>query len=346
MRVGLIGSPGQFDYNKYSSRERYMPELFKNLKRLNPQTDKIEIKKLPFIGRAFSISIKLLFRDVSNYNIIHNISQDPIFLLKKKNAKLITTVHLSPGQLSVQAKNFKHVLWLNSVIKLSYLAIKNSDYIIANSTQTKDDIINFLKIDKNKIFITDLGIDERYAKRIKSMHRGQNIHVGYIGALVPGKQVDFGIKATNYLNDKNVIFNIWGARLDEEYFEYLIKLSSNNHNIKFEGYAPGEKLVDIYDSFDVFIFPSIYESFGLPILEAQSRGLPVIIYKYGKIPKEVRKYCFEAESPEHMAQIIEDLKENGYNEKLRKRATEYAQSFTWKRCALNTFKVYKKVLSL
>jgi glycosyltransferase involved in cell wall biosynthesis len=346
MRVGLIGSPGQFDYNKYSSRERYMPELFKNLKRLNPQTDKIEIKKLPFIGRAFSISIKLLFRDVSNYNIIHNISQDPIFLLKKKNAKLITTVHLSPGQLSVQAKNFKHVLWLNSVIKLSYLAIKNSDYIIANSTQTKDDIINFLKIDKNKIFITDLGIDERYAKRIKSMHRGQNIHVGYIGALVPGKQVDFGIKATNYLNDKNVIFNIWGARLDEEYFEYLIKLSSNNHNIKFEGYAPGEKLVDIYDSFDVFIFPSIYESFGLPILEAQSRGLPVIIYKYGKIPKEVRKYCFEAESPEHMAQIIEDLKENGYNEKLRKRATEYAQSFTWERCALNTFKVYKKVLSL
>ena len=323
-----------------------MPELFKNLKRLNPQTDKIEIKKLPFIGRAFSISIKLLFRDVSNYNIIHNISQDPIFLLKKKNAKLITTVHLSPGQLSVQAKNFKHVLWLNSVIKLSYLAIKNSDYIIANSTQTKDDIINFLKIDKNKIFITDLGIDERYAKRIKSMHRGQNIHVGYIGALVPGKQVDFGIKATNYLNDKNVIFNIWGARLDEEYFEYLIKLSSNNHNIKFEGYAPGEKLVDIYDSFDVFIFPSIYESFGLPILEAQSRGLPVIIYKYGKIPKEVRKYCFEAESPEHMAQIIEDLKENGYNEKLRKRATEYAQSFTWERCALNTFKVYKKVLSL
>ena len=344
MKVGLIGSTGQFDYNKHSSRERYMPELFKNLKRLNPETDKIEIKQMPFIGRAFSISIKFLFMDVSNYDIIHNISQDPIFLLKKKNTKLITTVHLSPGQLSVQAKNFKHILWLNSVIKLSYLTIKHSDYIIANSTQTKDDLINFLKIDKDKIFITDLGIDERYAKRIKNMHKGQNMHVGYIGALVPGKQVDFGINATNYLNDKNVIFNIWGAHLDEEYYEYLIKLSSNNHNIKFEGYAPGEKLVDIYDSFDVFIFPSIYESFGLPILEAQSRGLPVIIYKYGKIPKEVRKYCFEAESPEHMAQIIEDLKENGYNEKLRKKATEYARSFTWERCARETLWVCQRML--
>ena len=110
------------------------------------------------------------------------------------------------------------------------------------------------------------------------------------------------------------------------------------------GFAPENKLVDIYDSFNVFVFPSHYEGFGIPIIEAQSRGLPVIIYKYGKIPKEVRKYCFEAESPEHMAQIIEDLKENGYNEKLRKKATEYARSFTWERCARETFNIYQTVL--
>ncbi|MEM3265162.1 MAG: group 1 glycosyl transferase, partial [Thermoplasmata archaeon] len=77
----------------------------------------------------------------------------------------------------------------------------------------------------------------------------------------------------------------------------------------------------------------------------QARGLPVIIYKYGKIPKEVRKYCFEAESPEHMAQIIEELKENGYNEKLRKKATEYARSFTWEKCAKETLEIYKKILN-
>ena len=50
------------------------------------------------------------------------------------------------------------------------------------------------------------------------------------------------------------------------------------------GLALEERLIGIYDSFDVFAFPSLYEGFGLPILEAQSRGLPVIIYKYGKIP--------------------------------------------------------------
>ena len=102
--------------------------------------------------------------------------------------------------------------------------------------------------------------------------------------------------------------------------------------------------MSIYDSFDAFVFPSYYEGFGIPIIEAQSRGLPVIIYKYGKIPKEVRKYCFEAENSEHMAQIIEDLKENGYNEKLRKKATKYARTFTWEKCARETLEIYKKVL--
>jgi glycosyltransferase involved in cell wall biosynthesis len=114
--------------------------------------------------------------------------------------------------------------------------------------------------------------------------------------------------------------------------------------VHLKGYAPGEKIIEIYDSFDIFVFPTPYESFGLPILEAQSRGLPVIIYKYGKIPKEVRKYCFEAESPEHMTRIIENLKENGYNEKLKEKATAYARSFTWEKCARETIDAYIKIL--
>jgi len=58
----------------------------------------------------------------------------------------------------------------------------------------------------------------------------------------------------------------------------------------------------------------------------------------------VRKYCFEAESPEYMAQIIKQLKENGYNEKESKKAMDYARSFTWERTAKETLEVYKKVL--
>jgi len=95
----------------------------------------------------------------------------------------------------------------------------------------------------------------------------------------------------------------------------MLKEIKQNERIKFMDFATEEKIVDIYDSFDVLYPPAYIRVFGPSILEAQPRGLLVVIYKYGKIPKEVRKYCFEAESLEHMAQIIEQLKENGYSGK-------------------------------
>ncbi len=348
MKVGLTGSPGQFDYNKYSSRERYMPELFKNLKRLNPQTDKIEIKQMPFIGRAFSISIKLLFRDVSNYDIIHNISQDPIFLLKKKNTKLITTVHFSPEQPRfIYEKNFKTFLWLNSVIKMNFMLLNYSDYLIANSTQTKEDLCNDLNISSKKISVINLGLDQRYIKQKipQKIRYKRDFKIGYLGILTSNKNVIFALDAFKLVKEKNISMDVWGKPIfSNAYYKKIIDKISMDKRVHLKGYAPGEKIIEIYDSFDIFVFPTPYESFGLPILEAQSRGLPVIIYKYGKIPKEVRKYCFEAESPKHMAQIIENLKENGYNEKLRKKATDYARSFTWEKCARETLDVYRKVL--
>ena len=70
--------------------------------------------------------------------------------------------------------------------------------------------------------------------------------------------------------------------------------------------------------------------------------MPVIVYKYGKVSREVKRYCFEAKSPEHMAQIIMHLKENGYNGRLRKKAMEYARGFTWEKCARKTLDVYNR----
>jgi len=345
MKVVLIGSPEQFDYNSYILRERYIPELYSNLIKIaKGSVDNLSITKLPFIGRAFSITLKSMLKSFDNYDIIHNISQDPLFLFNKGSAKLVTTVHLSPGQLDVQATNFKHKLWLNSVIKLSYTSMKTADYLIANSTQTKEDIKKYLGVKSNRIFVTLLGIDNRYLTKTKTQNnKNYKFKVGYLGALVPGKNVLFAINAFKHVDLNDLAFDVYGAATDENYYKQLLDSASRCKNLQFKGYAPENQIVNIYDGFNIFVFPTLYESFGLPIIEAQARGLPVIIYKYGKIPKEVRKYCFEAENPDHMAQIIKDLKENGYNEKRRKKTTEYARSFTWEKCAKETLKIYRRI---
>ena len=65
------------------------------------------------------------------------------------------------------------------------------------------------------------------------------------------------------------------------------------------------------------------------MLEAQTRGLPVVIYKKANIPREVRKMCIEADDEAHMAQILEDIKRNGFSDKKRKAIMDYARGFTW-----------------
>jgi glycosyltransferase involved in cell wall biosynthesis len=243
-------------------------------------------------------------------------------------------------------KGIKGWLW-NSLVYRRGLAysINNADAIIVNSSQTMKEVLG-KGGKKNKIFIINLGLDGRFTKRKQKKQQENKFTVGYIGSFAQNKNVKFLLNAANEYHNTHhgydPIFSIWGNKS----FEYnnLLKIARGNKNIVFNGFAPESRLVQIYDSFDVFVFPSYYEGFGLPILEAQARDLPVIIYKKAKIPVEVRKYCFEAESQEHMAQIIEDLKENGYNEKLQMKATKYARSFTWEKTAKETLEVYKKLI--
>ena len=292
--------------------------------------DFIYTMPLNFITSFNSSNILHQIEPILNYNIN--------FTNKKK---LITTIHdimpISNPEFLLTPTSYINKMLINLKLNKINYAIKNSDFILVNSTQTREDIIKNFDIEKNRVSVTNFGVDKRFLSKI-NLKKNKKFVIGYLGALDLRKNVIFAFKAFDHVEkfNKSIKFYVYGKN--------YINLHTNQKNIIFKNIASEEMLVNIYDSFNVFVFPSLCEGFGLPILEAQSRGLPVIIYKYGKIPKEVRKYCFEAESPEHMAQIIENIKENGYNEKLRKKATEYARSFTWEKCARETLDIYKKVL--
>ena len=365
----LVGRKGWFYSGKFigssGSMPRYAYELYNEISRLH-KINFVEIPSINFL-QLYDLTIKLpsiikfyLGSKYKEHNIIHAL--EPSLFLPIKNHKFlyVTTVHdlISIIDMHMLIYVPKIGYFKNSIInKLAYSmfsasflfgnigilnAIKNSDYLLANSTQTKYELIEF-GVEKSKIFITPMGIDSRFRQKqkISNKNKRKEFIVGHISGLTYKKNTGFLVDAFNYLTKSDTVLKIYGNKT--RYIEEVLK-NHQDSRIVFMGFAPEEKIVDIYDSFDVFAFPSLHEGFGMPILEAQARGLPVIIYKYGKIPKEVRKYCFEAESPEHMAQIIEQLKENGYNEKERKKAMEYARSFTWERTAKETLEVYKKVL--
>jgi len=352
MKVALIGLKGQFDaidLSKIGTRsvDKIVTELYNGLSNLNKKDfvlDKIEFKRIKAIGPAFSIMLQSLFKNFEGYDILHNPDFRPFFPLRKGKAKTISTSHgleFLFDPIRDFDRSLRGRLRSTTVLPLALYSLRISDYMIAVSSLVKENAIKW-GYDKDRIFVVNDFIGKEFiTKEMKEKKARNKFIVGYLGTFRLRKNVGEAIKAFMLLKGNSYSFELWGKRSFE--YENLVKQAANDNRIVFKGPAPSEKIVEIYDSFDVFVFPSLYEGFGLPILEAQARGLPVIIFKSAQISKEVRKYCFEAESPEHMAQIIEELKENGYNEKKRKEAMGYARSFTVEKMALETYKVYEKV---
>jgi glycosyltransferase involved in cell wall biosynthesis len=307
------------------------------------------IRGLITVNTSFKKRVAAIPKEI--YDIIHITDHEIGFaakILKKAGnyAKVVTTIHdLSRFETGLHSGIIQKAY--NKLVKGSITdAIRYSDMILCNSTQTRNTIKErFSKVHNLKT--VPHGIDDRFLKttKVKKGRPKAEFIVGYIGALVYHKNVVFVLKTAEYLkNEKGYKFMVYGtgAKLQE-----LMKFKKEHSLaiVKLMGYVPERDKIKVYGNFDTFVFPSMYEGFGQPILEAQARGLPVIIYKNGKIPKEVKRYCLEAESPKRAAQIIDALRVNGYNEKQRNKVRRYARTFTWGRTAKESFKVYEKLTS-
>ena len=358
MKVALLGLEGNFSRSTGLGAPVYMYELYNHLKRLS-HPNRFEVEKIEY-GRISAGDLKLLneglgwlylvfksaLEDYSAFDILHKVDIKPIFPYNKGNAIFVTTAHdfqpiLAP-ELDRDMKNgIGNRLRLSLEIRYSLRLALRSDFLTANTTMTRDDAIA-LGFDKKRIFVAPHGIDERYRDPIKK-RKNKEYTVGYMGSFRYRKNLPFAIKAFTKTEGK-MHFEVWGKKAYD--YDKLESLARNDRRIKFMGFAPEDKIVDIYDGFDAFVFPSFYEGEGLPILEAQARGLPVIIYKDGKIAKEIRKYCYEAMDEEEMAGIITRLKEEGYEGKRRDDAIRYARSFTWENTARKTLEAYEEMIKL
>ena len=119
------------------------------------------------------------------------------------------------------------------------------------------------------------------------------------------KNIGFLFETLGNLDKNKYNLELNGAVFQDFGSELNKLLKENIGAASHTAFVSEKKIVDLYDSFDAFLMPSLYEGFGLGIIEAQARGLPVIIYKGGKIPKETRKYCMVAKDPKHAAEILE-----------------------------------------
>lgn len=218
---------------------------------------------------------------------------------------------------------------------------KKSDVVIAISSLTKDDIVGRFGVEPDKVKVTLLGT----APKFRPMERPPNekFTIGYIGRFDGYKDVAFLIRAYS-LFEKNAPKSsklvLYGK--GQKYAECMKLAQSLGVDAEFRGFAPEERIAAIYNSFDLFAFPSNLEGFGLPIVEAQKCGVPVLVKSGAHIPEEVTRFCLKAKDEADAAALMETVRSKGFRFTPEHRA--HLEEFSIRSCAERTIEAYEQAL--
>jgi len=329
---------------------RYSHELLKGLEKIGIDVEVISTNppRLPY-GMAINHSLLLphiVLKKAGDFDLIHATAPITAISFPLIKTPKIVTFHDLVSILCKSSGVRAHAKF--SIPFLFRIAAKYSDKIIAVSSQTKEELVRYLKVPEDRIIVINSGIGEEFVPMEKK--ECDYYVIGYIGALAPRKRIDYAIRAFQYLRKKHpalkVKFHIYGKK-EQEYSELAerVKRLDLTGDVEFRGFAPEEKLVEVYNSFDVFVMPSEWEGFCIPILEAQRCGVPVVIREDAHIPEETSRYGIKVKTEEDMAEkIYEILINKSLKEEIVKKGLEYSKQFTWERTIEETIKVYEEVL--
>lgn len=234
--------------------------------------------------------------------------------------------------------------------------MKSVDKIIAISECMKRDVIKYLKVPQNKIKVVYHGKDERFKplkqNEITEVKKNYNLDfpfILYLGELQPQKNIPNIIRAYYKLKKYETEYKLviagrkgWQYR---EIFETAEKLNLQK-DVIFTGYIPDDDLPKLYNAADLFVFPSIYEPFGLPPLEAMACGIPVITSDRGAFPEVVGDagIMVNPYDVDGLAKAMHEVLNNdGLKEDMIKKGLERAKMFSWEKCAKEVLEVYEEL---
>lgn len=281
---------------------------------------------------------------------MHNIP-----LVKKKNLQTTVTIH------DLAFKYFPEHFPLRDRTELSLLtdlAIKRSDKIIAVSESTKKDILKFYpQIKEAKIHVIHHGFDQEFFSRPAALEIKEELatshklqakkYILYVGALQPRKNLERLIDAFSRIKKNFPEMKLVLAGGKAWLWEGILQKAQSSpfqKDIIFIGQVGFEKARALYQQAAVFAFPSLYEGFGIPILEALAAGVPVVTANNSSLPEvggDAALYA-DAENSEDLAEKIgKVLKDPNLQQEMIAKGKQQLQKFSWEKCAQETLKVIK-----
>lgn len=231
--------------------------------------------------------------------------------------------------------------------------------VLTVSESSKRDIVQYARVPEECVTVTPLAADnqiyyprdrEECLERVVAKYNIRPPYILYISRIEhPGKNHAGLIRAFSILKEKeNLPHQLVLAGSDWDRAEEVHRVadeSSQTDDILFTGFAPTEDLPDLYCGADLFVFPSLYEGFGLPVLEAMTCGIPVACSNVSSIPEVIGDagMLFDPYDEGSMADAMKRLlTEHGLDSHCRERGLKRARQYSWAAAAAITLKALRE----
>ena len=254
------------------------------------------------------------------------------------NAINVTTVHDFTYELFSRGLAQKVHSWQKNN------AIRKADIIVSISENTKKDILRFLPdVDPYKIRVIYNGVSEDYKPNSNSKYKDMGDHVVFVGSRQSYKNFHFVV---NSIKDTPLSLAIVGRSLSDEEV-ILLDSQLGKERYIYMGYLSNFELNELYNTCYCLAYPSAYEGFGIPVLEAQRAGCPVIAYNSSSIPeiigdtplllKEINTHEFQDK--------LNLLKDENIRKTIIDRGYENSMRFSWEKMGNEYVELYKELLN-
>jgi glycosyltransferase involved in cell wall biosynthesis len=338
--------------------DRYDTTSYRNIKLITPSS--FFSKKLSAAWRSNWVKKDLLKLGIDVY---HGLSHEIPIGIEKTGIRSAVTIHdlifeRYPDQYNkidvmIYRKKFKN-------------ACRNASHIIAISKQTKDDIIKFYNIPDEKISICyqscnpafAVTISEEEKHRIKQLYNLPHLFFLYVGSIIERKNLLNICKALNVLKGKAgmpLVVIGDGNNYKKQVKEYILKnnlekevifLSESEYAMNSEGFQSALDFPAIYQLAHALIYPSVFEGFGIPVLEALWSRTPVITSNLSCLPEtggNSAYYIDPYSAAELAAAMLTVANDKVLVEEMKEKGWSHAQNFTPQKCAARVMQVYLRL---
>lgn len=275
---------------------------------------------------------------------------------KRKNLKVVITVH------DLAFKIFPEYFPKKDLFKLNLLignAVRKADRIIAISEVTKKDILKFFPfIEEEKISVVHHGFDKESFETVVSQENSEPIlksykleaksYLLYVGAIQPRKDLITLIEAFEKIKEDHTEMKLVLAGAPAWHADGVLKKISQSpykKDIIVTGTISFDKQPVLYQNASAFVFPSLYEGFGIPVLEAMAAGAPTILADNSSLLEVGGNdacYFKTSDSSDLKEKIEKIITDSEFREALIEKGRDRAKKFSWERCSAQTLDILMK----